>query len=98
MTHVRNLRRLPAWAALGIVGTSLLGVGVGIDVAAEDAPSAITLNGQGDSDLIGRIVTFQNALYDAEQPTDLSYFNVGSAQGRKNLLAGKESRIGHKKR
>jgi len=84
-----NLRRTPAWAALALVGSSLLGVGVGIDAAADDAPTPITLKGQGDSDLIAELVSFQNALYEADQPTDMSYFNIGSAQGRKNLLSGK---------
>jgi ABC-type phosphate transport system substrate-binding protein len=89
MNLLSTLRRCPAWAVLGAVGSSLLGIGIGIDAAADDTLPAVVINGQGDSDLIAELVSFQNALYEADQPTEMSYFNVGSAAGRRGLLTGK---------
>lgn len=78
---------MPAWAALALAGSALLAVGDGSGPAAADAVPVLLL-GRGDSDTFAELVAWQNALYAAEQPTDLSYVHGSTSFARRDLLAG----------
>ncbi len=79
---------VPGWAVLGLLGASLLIIGQAMptSVAADSFP--VTLKGVGDSDIVGELTQWQNTLFEATQPSDVQYFQVGSKEGRGQLLRG----------
>lgn len=82
-------RRVPSWIAVGAIGAALFVSGIVMDAAAADvAPYPITIDGAGDADIVGELVSWQNAMFGAEQPVDFQYFQRGSKDGRSLLLAG----------
>lgn len=85
----RSWTKLPAWAALAVLGSGMLITGNVLDVGAVDDPVPVLIRGSGDSDTIAELVTWQNTMFAATQPTDVGFSTVGSKLGRQNLLAGR---------
>lgn len=88
MTLRWRRRRLPAWALIGLTGASLVISGQAIRVFAADPVYPASLIGAGDSDVMGEMIDWQDALFASSQPTDIQYFQRGSRDSRGQLLRG----------
>jgi hypothetical protein len=80
--------RPPAWALLCCAGLLLWFVGSAPATAETPAAVPVVLEGSGDNDVVGALTPWQNTLFEADQPTDVQYFQRGSLDGRAQLLNG----------
>jgi ABC-type phosphate transport system substrate-binding protein len=81
-------RRLSLPMTLALLGASSWTVGGAIDVFAADPAFPVAIAGSGDSDNLAEFTEWQDEMFFADQPTDVSYFQRGTAEGRRQLLSG----------
>lgn len=72
----------------GAVASGILTMYAGSPLLAQDA-SPVLVEGKGTAQLSGELVSWQDALYGANQQVDVSYFSRGADEGRSDLLRGK---------
>jgi hypothetical protein len=82
-----TIPHLPNWLIVGGLGLSLIVVG-NHRVGAEDVVLPVTLEGSGDVDTAAELVDWQNTLFEAAAPTEVAFYQRGTTEGRRQLLAG----------
>jgi PBP superfamily domain len=81
-------RHVPGWIVVAIAGAASWSIGATVPVGAADSSVPVELNGSGDSELSAEFTSWQDTMFAADQPTDISYFQRGSSDGRARLLDG----------
>ena len=87
-TVTARARRVPAWIVVGLCAVSSLAYGAKGPAASSAQGLPTVIEGSGDSDVVGDLVSWQNTLIEAQQPTDFQYFQRGTTDGRAQLLQG----------